>query len=95
MVFVNEIALHENIEPEKLYIYPSRVTPSKEKLQNIEMAQKNREEYWTRDELKSKSEWLNNMPTQFQEDMLNILVENLAIISRGMVDLREGVKNYE
>ena len=53
--------------------------------------------FWTKEKLKEKSSaWFEQVPAAFQEDLLDVMeTEGAPIFSRGMLDLREGVKNFE
>ena len=93
--FVNQISVVERNDPDKLFIYPARIDPSKERIAQISKAQKARENHWKREDLKAKSEWLEHLPTAFKEDALDVMQEFSGIMSRGMEDIKEGVKYFE
>ena len=93
--FVNEITVTEHNEVDKLYLYPERVKPTKERCAQIAKAQEARKKYWSREELEAKSPWLEKIPKAFKADALDVLEEFGSIMSRGMEDYQEGVKFFE
>ena len=96
VLFVNHIRLVDKDDTEKLYVYPDRVEPSKEKSEAIDKAQERRRKSWTRDELRERSPWHQKVPEAFREDLLDVVQEFTPILTKStMEDFREGLKYYE
>ena len=80
---------------DKVVVWPAKVDPSPEKIKAIEEAQARRKSLWTREEIIQESPWLEAVPEAFRGDVVDILLEAAPILSRGMLDLREGLKFWE
>ena len=86
----------KNPEANKVYIYPVRFMPTKGEIKAVRNAQMERSKKWTREDLKSESKgWIENIPENYQDDVLDLLEKYSSIMVKDLGCLKHGLLFFE
>ena len=86
----------KNPEANKVYIYPVCFMPTKGKIKAVRNAQMERSKKWTREDLKSESKgWIENIPENYQDDVLDLLEKYSSIMVKDLGCLKHGLLFFE
>ena len=94
--FANFAKIKEKTEEEKIYIYPIKIIPTSTEIKAVKKAQEERKKKWNKESLEAEChEWLANVPKEYKNDVLDLLMQYSSVLLHDLSDLKHGIIDYE